>query len=190
MLVLLAVILLARAARGQSQLKADLRRESECLERLVNTSSEGIFIADREGRAVLWNPALELMSGIDSRRANGRPVAELLSVIDWKNGERPIEGALDGIEVVSTGSTRPAPGEEGGKEFGIYCSPLPGGEGEVAGVLGIIRPSREIRATQSGRDDRVQTAAFSDVGDTTPSVSSVSSPDIPADPLELPVDAT
>jgi two-component system cell cycle sensor histidine kinase/response regulator CckA len=59
-----------------AQMRADTERQK--LADVIAASSDGIFTVDREGRVLVWNPALEVTSGIAAADAAGRAASELL----------------------------------------------------------------------------------------------------------------
>jgi PAS domain S-box-containing protein len=102
----------------------ELRRSEETFRSLVQESTDGIVIADEEGRVIVWNNALTQISGISEDRAMGQLYVDLLvSTIVPERREHDriarIRKILD--EGLQTGSSS------------FFCRPL---EAEIIGRTG------------------------------------------------------
>jgi PAS domain S-box-containing protein len=77
---LLAAYLLALARRNRESASANraLRSAEERLRAVVETASDAIVTADRDGRIVFWNAAAERTFGYTAAEAAGRPVTDLM----------------------------------------------------------------------------------------------------------------
>jgi PAS domain S-box-containing protein len=113
------------------------------LESVFESSADGILAFDRECRYILWNPAMERLSGVPRERVVGRRAFDVFPFLEEIGEDRSFGAALRG-ETVKT-ADRPFRVPETGREgyFEGHYSPLHGAGGEVVGGLGIIREVTE-----------------------------------------------
>lgn len=57
----------------------DLQRDNPILTRLIDSSLDGIVMTDEQGRVIVWNPALEQLTGIPYTSAAGQYIWDILS---------------------------------------------------------------------------------------------------------------
>lgn len=80
-LLISPIVALNLAYRGVSRtqtLLAEVRHERDRLDRIVAGASEGIVLLDGDGRIVVWNPAMEAITGYSGDEVVGLPAAEVL----------------------------------------------------------------------------------------------------------------
>jgi PAS domain S-box-containing protein len=150
LLAFTAALILDQVMDERATIRADMIRQKEFSERLVNSSRDGIFGVGRDDQIVLWNPAMELISGTSSSAAIGAQVSQVLKHIFPGNGFNPIAEAFLGVETArswSVGSFT-SPGRE--RVFKGYFSPVPKPTGEVAEVFAIITEVQENDGQHAG----------------------------------------
>jgi len=136
-------------AAHQRELALRFRRENalKLLEAIANTSDDGIFAKDANGRYILVNPATERATGIAAEQAIGRDDHELFpaDVAD--------RAAAADRQVMSTGSVsryeQIIPGPHGNLTAEITKGPLHDDDGKVVGVFGIARDITARRAAEA-----------------------------------------
>jgi len=135
-------------------------REATMLQ-ATSASAEGILAGAREGILVCtpalvlsrWNPAMEDITGIASRDACGKPLADMLPFLHGTGPDSPPVRAMAG-EIVATPDSRyeyPVSGKCGWAR--AIFSPLRDARGEVEGIIGVVQEvtlrttaARRIRA--------------------------------------------
>jgi PAS domain S-box-containing protein len=103
------------------------------LTRLIDASVDGIFAFDRYLRFIVWNRAMERISGLTSADVLGRSVIE---VFPFLRDDSCIPDALTGKKSVSQ-NHRYGPNETGA--FEGHYSPLLGEGNNVAGGIAVIK---------------------------------------------------
>jgi PAS domain S-box-containing protein len=131
-------------------------------EPLIRSSRVGIHVFDRAGRFVLWNAALEQMTGMRERDVLGLAAFDLFPFFgeagDWPYFQRALAGETcecreRPFSVVSTGKTG---------FFNATYSPVLGSDGGVVGGIGLIQDITEERrrtAALSETETRFQNMA-------------------------------
>lgn len=90
------------AALSRAENLARLVEETGKLRAVVDQSSDGILVLDGLGRVVVWNPALQALSGLGADAATGRPLGELCDVRDTEGA--PVDPFAAGCSMLSPGS--------------------------------------------------------------------------------------
>ena len=103
------------------------------LTRLIDASVDGIFAFDRYLRFIVWNRAMERISGLGSADILGRSVIE---VFPFLRDDSCIPDALTGKDSVSQ-NHRFGPSETGA--FECYYSPLLNETNKIAGGIAVIK---------------------------------------------------
>ncbi|MGD0166217.1 MAG: GAF domain-containing protein [Gaiellaceae bacterium] len=96
----LAANTVAALANAELYLGVSLERERSFA--ILASVADGIVAVDREGKIVLWNAAVERITGLGGGEVLGRTIAEALQVeLDWggETGERPISIKRGGSEL-------------------------------------------------------------------------------------------
>jgi PAS domain S-box-containing protein len=86
-------------ALSRAQHLARLVEETSKLRAVVDQSSDGILVLDGTGRVMVWNPALQAMSGSGQDRALGRPLGELLDSRDQDGNQ--VDAFAEGCRLLS-----------------------------------------------------------------------------------------
>ena len=130
-------------------------------ERLLESSLDGILAFDPERRCTFWNPAMERLAGYSRQEALGKPIFEILPLLDTGEQRDHIEGALAGLAGIAPGSRFEFARTGRAGYFDAHYAPLLNEAGHVAGGQARIREITEYqRALESLRDNREQFRAL------------------------------
>lgn len=94
-LLALVGLLLHQRQRERQAVLDDVATERDRLDRTVAGSSDGVVLLDAVGRVEVWNPAMRLLTGIESDVAVGARLGEL----GWQDLTAATEGAGEGEEL-------------------------------------------------------------------------------------------
>ncbi len=117
---------------------------------VIANAAEGIIVYDKALRYVIWNPAMEKISGLKAGEVLGKCALDVFPHLREKGIDKLLHRALAG-EVVSSGPTQyyvPQAGISGWVE-GTY-GPQRNAAGEIIGVIGLVRDitkSKHLEAT-------------------------------------------
>ena len=137
-----------------------LQTEKQLLERLINSSVDGILAFDRDGFFTVWNPGMERIFGVSAREALGRPVFQACPFLKELGEDVNFAAALKGQKIISRDKAYPIPGTTRQGYFEGYYGPmLNARDGEVIGGLAIIRDVTERKLR--GRSEASQRASLS-----------------------------
>jgi PAS domain S-box-containing protein len=128
--------------------------QQEFYEILINSSVDGILAFDRECRYILWNPAMEGISGLGREEVLGRCAFDVFPFLKETGEDRFFLEALEGESCVT--HNRPYTIASTGREgfFEGHYSPLHDIGGEIIGGFAIIREITErVRAEEALRDN-------------------------------------
>jgi PAS domain S-box-containing protein len=122
--------------------------QREFYEILINSSVDGILAFDRECRYILWNSAMEQISGMKSEEVLGQKAFEIFPFLTETGEDRFFLEALEGRSNV-THNRRYSVGRTGREGFyeGHY-SPLCDSAGEIIGGFAIVREVTEQLSTE------------------------------------------
>jgi PAS domain S-box-containing protein len=124
---------------GQRELvEAELKREREFVERLINSAVEGIFAFDRQCRYTVWNPAMEQIWKLSKDQVMRRVAFEVVPFLKETGEDKLFLEALAGNTVVAKERRYRVPetGQEG--FFEGHYSPVRDLSGEIIGGIAII----------------------------------------------------
>jgi PAS domain S-box-containing protein len=112
---------------------------------LLEHSVDGVLAVDTQGTVVVWNAALERMFGKPRSSAIGQPVFDVLAFLGETGEDWSIRESLWGQECQTEEKKffLPETGREGW--YQAWYTPLRNPEGEIVGVLGLIRDVTEAR---------------------------------------------
>jgi len=123
-----------------------LQRERQLLERLINSSVDGIVAFDNDGILTVWNPGMERIFGVSKKDALGRPTFQACPFLVDLGEDVNFTAALSGNKVISRDKSYKIPGSKTPVYFEGYYGPMINPiDGEVMGGLAIIRDVTERR---------------------------------------------
>jgi PAS domain-containing protein len=79
-------------------------------ERLVDSSTDGIFAFDRECRYTVWNPAVERILGLNKLQTLGKSAFDVFPFLKETGGEKFYRDALAGKTIVANDRIYIVPG--------------------------------------------------------------------------------
>src|ERR1051325_9345438 len=108
---------------------------SECIE----SSLDGIVVFDQQYRLVIWNPAMERITGINRQEVLGHSAFDLFPFLKKIGADKQFEAVMTGQSVVAdrVPFSFPATGRRGFAQ--AHYSPMRDEHGNVVGGLTIIR---------------------------------------------------
>jgi diguanylate cyclase (GGDEF)-like protein/PAS domain S-box-containing protein len=138
------------SARKRAELA--LQSEKQSLERLINSSLDGIVAFDRELRFTVFNPAMEKLCGVGAKEALGRPAFEVCPFLLQLGEDANFAAALRGERVISRDKSHIIPGTVRQAHCEYYYSPLYDDlGGAVIGGLAIIREVTERKMAEEAK---------------------------------------
>jgi two-component system, OmpR family, sensor histidine kinase VicK len=118
----------------------------ERIEKIIQSMADALIAVDREARIVAFNAEAEVMVGRDAADVMGRPIAEVMRVVD-SQGETvhlPIydlgEGTIGGV-FLERSRRSPIP-------VAVTTAVLRGEDGEVAGGVAVLRDMTQAREVE------------------------------------------
>ncbi len=133
--------------------------EREQLEALLANASDGIVIADRDGRVIRLNPAAERISGWTQDTAAGRPVTEVLQL---RGGDgqlaaapHPMEWVLRERSTIAYSQQSLASRDGELVEVAASYAYVPGARDEPGLALGIVRDISTAKQVERMKSDFV-----------------------------------
>ncbi len=126
-----------------------LRREKEQAETTLHAIADGVITTDGGGRIRYMNPVAEALSGWAAAQAAGRPLSEVLPLLDQRSG-RPVDDPAR--QVVETDAPLP-PGHarvlidrnRDRHVVRLSAAPLHGEDGEVSGAVVVVHDVSETQ---------------------------------------------
>ena len=132
--------------------ESSLHAEKQLLERLINSSLDGILAFDRDFVFTVWNPAMERIFGISSNQTLGRNAFKACPFLSELGEDANFAAALRGEKVISRDKSYSIPGTGRQGYFEGYYGPMYGSRGgEVIGGLAIIRDVTERRLVEEAK---------------------------------------
>jgi PAS domain S-box-containing protein len=123
---------------------------SKLADRVIADCPDGIFTHDLEFRLILWNPAMERLSGIRKEQALGKGAFHVFPFLKGDGADKADGGKLNGEAVVydEVSFAVPQTGQRG--VYQCQYSPLRNEQGEIVGGLGIVHDvSKHKRAEEA-----------------------------------------
>jgi diguanylate cyclase (GGDEF)-like protein/PAS domain S-box-containing protein len=134
---------IARDITALKEAEAARQAAHQFVEQVIANAGEGIVVYDQALRYVVWNPAMERLTGLDAAEALGRSALELFPHLRAAGSDRLLERAR-ACETVHTGDTPyqvPRTGRAGWTA--ATYTPHYDSAGTIDGVIGIIRDTTE-----------------------------------------------
>src|SRR5579859_1705845 len=120
------------------KIEAEVLRQKEFSQNLINSSIDGLLAYDLECRYTLWNPAMERISGVSREEVLGQSAFDVFPFLKQIGEDYYFHESLRGKVCVSKDRPYRTPvGKEG--FFEAAYSPLRNPQGEVIGGLAVIR---------------------------------------------------
>jgi PAS domain S-box-containing protein len=116
-------------------------------EAVLESSLDGLAVMDREARYLLWNRAMERFAGKPAAEVLGRRMLDVFPFLRDHGLDRAVERVLAGESVVTEGVEHIEP-DGTRKVFDRLYLPLRGEDGQVAGVIALVRDSTARYATR------------------------------------------
>lgn len=120
----------------------------EFMARLIHSCADGVLAFDTRCRYLIWNPAMERISGMAAQQCLGRKASELFPFLEQTGLDQFHRSTLAGE--TSVVEDHPFQVPETGKQGAMDChySPILGEDGEVIGGMAIIRDVTARKAIQ------------------------------------------
>ncbi|HQT30062.1 MAG TPA: EAL domain-containing protein [Thiobacillus sp.] len=129
---------------------ADLLVEKERLRVTIESIGDGVIVTDATGRIEFLNPKAEELSGFSSADAHGRPVSDVLPLLNEDSGApvtNPLEMALRGNKVVELASHSVIIRTSGASlAISDTAAPIRSHDGTVLGGVLVFRDESEMRS--------------------------------------------
>jgi two-component system, cell cycle sensor histidine kinase and response regulator CckA len=145
---------------AEQQLRLNAERSGVILRGIA----EGIIVTNGLGQVELLNPAAENLIGWQPGEAIGKPLAEILTLVDEKSGISigdPLTTALDEAKHTSLETASILIGKDGRKiAIAHSAAPLHDAEGIVSGAVLVIRDQNDVRLMQRLTEKRLDIILF------------------------------
>ena len=147
--LLVGVFVTVFVVRLSRHMEKDLFEEKERAQVTLRAIADGVIRFDAQGRVGYVNPMAEVMLGRIAREALGKPLIDLLKLLDHHDQSdltlRLVEEAQRGrhLELPATTHMLSAQGME--YEVEGKCSPIPSQEGHIEGGVLVLRDVTETR---------------------------------------------
>ncbi|HEX6751543.1 MAG TPA: EAL domain-containing protein [Longimicrobium sp.] len=115
-------------------------------EGVLESAAIGIAACDRELRWVVWNAAMEALTGLSAADVLGEPAAEVGAALAGDAPASLLDAVLQGgtAEVADVA----AAGRAAGRRVAVRWSPQPGPDGEIAGAVAVAHDVTELRRAE------------------------------------------
>jgi len=117
-------------------------------ERLINSNVDGILAFDRNGRFIVWNPALEQITGLKKSDVLGKEALEVFPILKETREDRFIHEALHGNAGVVKDRVYRRSGGEASFLEGHY-GPVLNEAGSIVGGFALIRDISERKRSEA-----------------------------------------
>jgi sigma-B regulation protein RsbU (phosphoserine phosphatase) len=126
-----------------------MRNETAILRAILNGISDGVIVADKEGKFIFFNPAAEMILGIGSQDVSLEQWTEVYGcfrtdrVTPIPSNELPLARSIQGETVLDEVIFIRNPAQSDGIWINTSSNPLYDGNGEVSGGVVVIREVTE-----------------------------------------------
>ena len=129
-----------------------MRTEKQLLERLINSSVDGIFAFDRDCFFTVWNPGMERIFGVSAKQTLGKHAFNACPFLKELGEDANFAAALKGEKRISRDKSYTIPGTSRPRYFeGFYGPMLDLHSSEVIGGLAIIRDVTERKLAEDAK---------------------------------------
>jgi len=155
-----AIVVNSRDITPRKQMEAELRLREERYRRIIESTSEGVVITDRDGKITFVNSRFAEMLGYAREEMVGRSVIELIHP-DWRDvGQAKLESRRQGIAEVHAITLTHKSGREVWVE--VNANPQFNAAGELEDTIGLIIDHTERRRADEARKWHDAIVEFSD----------------------------
>jgi PAS domain S-box-containing protein len=171
---LIIFYMLTREIFERKGVETEIRKEKEFTDRLINSSLDGIIAFDKELRFTLWNPGMEILSGIKEDKVRGKKILEVFPLLKKIGADQGLYETLNGNNVIIKDKFYSIPQTHRKGYIEAYLSPIYDPAKNVVGGLVIIRDRTQrkldleaIERAKRELEKRVQdrTSALSNVNE-------------------------
>jgi len=139
-----ACLVLIEDITDRKQAEAVFLAEKQLLQRLVQSSVDGIVAFDRDLFFTVWNPAMEKLLGIGAQKTLGRHAFDCCPFLEELGEGANFLAAIQGGKAVSKDKRYTIPGTARQGYFEAYYGPIYGADaGQILGGLAIFRDTTE-----------------------------------------------
>jgi two-component system phosphate regulon sensor histidine kinase PhoR len=132
------------------------------LDAILSSMAEGVFAVDNRGRLVSVNPAAARLLNLDTSRAPGRPVEEVIRHVDLQEFVRQTLAGLQpaemDISLPDDGAVAPSPEDRvwrRGRSFRLHGAALTDARGRRSGAVFVLNDTTRVRQLETIRRDFV-----------------------------------
>jgi PAS domain S-box-containing protein len=149
----LAVLASVRDISERKRAEAELTRTIDLNQQILSSAQEGIIVADRDIKILVWNPYMTRLTGVSSGAAVGRNAFELFpwlrgSEVEWLS-EHALAGAyLSGVEFSYRRREEDKP-----RWLSISTGPLRNSEGHLVGTLTTLQEITQRKEIEAALHD-------------------------------------
>ncbi len=120
----------------------------QLLERLLEVSVDGMLVVDRQFRYILWNPAMERLTGLSAAEVLGKHAFEVFPfLVETGESERLLK-VMSGQAQSSTEREFYVPGTGRKGCYDAHYFPVCDARGEVVSAIAIVRDVTETKLTR------------------------------------------
>jgi PAS domain S-box-containing protein len=149
----LAILASVRDTSERKRAEAELRRTIDLNDQILSSAQEGIIVADRDIRIVVWNPYMARLTGIPAEAAVGQNAFDLFPWLRGSEVERLSKRAVAGDYLSGVEFSYQARGEEKPRSLSISTGPLRNNEGHIVGTLTTLQEVTERKEIEAALHD-------------------------------------
>ena len=127
---------------------AELRESEQFTREVISGARDGVVVYDREFRYRVWNPFMETLTGVSASEALGKNALDLFPHLREHKVGALLERALAGETVQSPDTFYHVPQTRRSGWVSAIYSPHHDANGEIIGVIGIVRDITERKQAE------------------------------------------
>jgi PAS domain S-box-containing protein len=145
-----------RVAEALKESEAQAEREAAFAQRLIDSSFDAISAVDAEERYIVWNPAMERLSGMSKDRVLGKSILDVFPWTEQSGGLAMTRRVLSGEEIVAEDRSydNPTTGRSG--SMTLQMSPLRDETGRIIGALSVAHDITERKRNEQALRQQAQ----------------------------------